>query len=459
VNRALEQALGLSKDRIIGQTDHDLFAEPQARAYREQELQVIASKQALQREDVTGCAGEICHLLDTTFPLTDASGRVCGVGHISHDITALKHGERDLRGSQERLRVAVCNAAVLAAQCDHELRYRWVNCPPNSGFDAAWMIGKRDDELSDSRSARELLQLKQQVRESGNGHRGEIAFEYKGETRVYDILVEPLIGADESVVGVTSAAFEINERKHTEEALRGTNMQLREADQSKDAFLAMMVHELRNPLVVLSLATMLLANPNLDVITAQQQREVCERQEATLSRLVDDLLDFSRITRGVIRLQQQRVALDEVVHRAVDAVRSLLDGRQHTLNVMLTETSVSVIGDALRLEQVLVNLLMNAANYTDPGGCVGVTMQRVEGHVQFVVTDSGNGLEPQMSDRIFKLFGQGERALARAQGGLGVGLTVARHLVELHGGRIEARSQEPRPGPRRRVYLHAALGR
>jgi PAS domain S-box-containing protein len=333
VNRALETALGMSKSRIIGQTDHDLFPEPQARAYRQHDLRVIASKQAIQREDVTRRAGKICHLLDTTFPLIDAGGCVYGVGHISHDITGLKRAE---------------------------------------------------------------------------------------------------------------------------EALRRANTQLREADQSKDEFLAMMAHELRNPLAVLSLATRLLANPDLDAATVRHQRDVCEHQVATLSRLVDDLLDVSRITRGVIRLQQQRVVLDEVLTRAVETVRPLLDERQHTLGLTLRDTPVSVIGDALRLEQVLVNLLTNAAKYTDPGGWVGVTMQRVEKHVQFVVTDSGIGLEPQMLERIFKLFGQGERALARSQGGLGIGLTVARYLVELHGGRIEARSHGPGQGAAFVVMLPVA---
>lgn len=224
------------------------------------------------------------------------------------------------------------------------------------------------------------------------------------------------------------------ERDSAEEALR-------EQDRRKDEFIAMLGHELRNPLAAIAHAVHLEKESANDPSTQEMARRVVERQTANLSRLVDDLLDVARITRGKIELRRAPVKMAEIVNRAIDAIRPFILERGHKLDLMMsTDGKWCVEGDAMRLEQVVINLLTNAAKYTPDGGRITVVERTEERNAVITVGDNGIGIAPDMLPRIFELFTQAEQSLDRSSGGLGLGLNLCRQLVELHGGTISAHS-------------------
>ena len=231
---------------------------------------------------------------------------------------------------------------------------------------------------------------------------------------------------------------ETAERKRAEEELKRRLEQLAEADRRKDEFLAMLGHELRNPLSAIRNA---LVSARLDASRRDRALEIACRQADQLGRLVDDLLDMARITRGTIKLRTRRVRFPDIVARAVETARQLIEERAHSVTLSLPDDDdLPVEADPPRLEQVIVNLVSNAARYTPPGGCIEIVARRDAGEAVLRVRDDGVGIAPEMLSRVFDLFAQADRALDRAQGGLGIGLTVVRRLVELHGGRVEAGS-------------------
>jgi signal transduction histidine kinase/ActR/RegA family two-component response regulator len=225
----------------------------------------------------------------------------------------------------------------------------------------------------------------------------------------------------------------IAERAQAEQALR-------EADQRKDEFLAMLGHELRNPLAPILNAVELLRVEGDDPVALERQREVIYRQARQMVRLVDDLLDVARITRGKIEIRRDAMDLVTCVEQAVEAVRPLIEARGHRLSLSLPPHPITLAGDAVRLNQAVVNLLNNAARYTERGGCLSVELQRETGSAVVRVRDTGAGIAPDLLPHVFDLFIQGDRSLARAEGGLGIGLTLVKKIVELHGGTVSARS-------------------
>lgn len=245
---------------------------------------------------------------------------------------------------------------------------------------------------------------------------------------------------------VLSTNRDVTERKRLEETLRRRVEELATADRHKSEFLAVLAHELRNPLAPLRNAIEILkALPDGDARCARA-KELIERQTRTLTRLVDDLLDTSRINRGQVQLRRETLDLQGVVRRAVETAREAIDSRRHGLTVELPPEPVKVNGDATRLEQVLANLLNNAAKYTPDGGQITVSLTRDTGNgsgpeAVLRVRDNGVGIAPEMLPRVFDLFTQADHSLAHSQGGLGIGLSLVRSLVELHGGRVEASSE------------------
>jgi PAS domain S-box-containing protein len=242
--------------------------------------------------------------------------------------------------------------------------------------------------------------------------------------------------------------LDVTERKRAEEALR-------EADRRKDEFLAMLAHELRNPLAPIRNALHLLKQTGLEDAVRQEVRGMMERQVQHLSRLVDDLLDISRITRGKIQLRKERLDVAAVVQRAVETCRPAVEERRHNLIVSLPPEPPGLEVDPARLEQVLSNLLDNAAKYTPEGGRIEVTAAREGGEVVLRVRDTGVGIRPDMLARIFDLFVQSERVLEDARGGLGIGLALVRSLVAMHGGSVAAHSDGPGRGSEFVVRLPA----
>jgi len=217
--------------------------------------------------------------------------------------------------------------------------------------------------------------------------------------------------------------------------------QLQEADRRKDEFLAVLAHELRNPLAPMRNGIALLRAKGLPHPELKWARDVIERQIDQMTHLIDDLLDMSRIRSGKIQLHRERVQLDRVVHGAIEASRPLIDQYDHQLIVALPDESIPLDGDVVRLAQVFCNLLNNAARYTPRGGRITISARREPSGVVVSVSDNGIGIPADMLPKVFDMFTQVDRSLERKRGGLGIGLTLVKKLVELHGGAIEARSE------------------
>jgi PAS domain S-box-containing protein len=216
--------------------------------------------------------------------------------------------------------------------------------------------------------------------------------------------------------------------------------QLRDTDRRKDEFLATLAHELRNPLAPIRNAVELLRRSDGDTALIEQSRNIMERQLEQMVRLIDDLLDVSRISRGKLRLRKERVELAEVVRSAMEAVRPFLEAQAHQLTVTLPPDAIYLDADPTRLAQVISNLLNNAAKYTEKGGHIWLTAERQGGEAVVSVRDTGIGIAAEHLPRLFEMFSQVAPALERSQGGLGIGLALVRRLVDLHGGKVEARS-------------------
>jgi signal transduction histidine kinase len=229
------------------------------------------------------------------------------------------------------------------------------------------------------------------------------------------------------------------ERTRAEQALK-------EADRHKDEFLAMLAHELRNPLAPIHNAIELMRMKPLDDPQLNWARDVIARQLTSLTRLVDDLLDVSRITRGKINLTRQLVDLEAVISRAVETVHPLFDEQKHQLMLELPEPGVKVFGDPTRLTQAIANVLGNAAKYTDQGGQILVSATVRDADVEISISDNGIGIRPELLPHVFELFTQLDRDDGRTQGGLGIGLALVQRLVQMHGGNVSAASAGPGQG-------------
>ncbi|MEO8751288.1 MAG: ATP-binding protein [Casimicrobiaceae bacterium] len=246
-----------------------------------------------------------------------------------------------------------------------------------------------------------------------------------------------------SEIGRRQDALQLSNQTLEREMLvrRSAEQALREADQRKDEFLATLAHELRNPLAPLRNALEILRYTPSDTDTARIARAMMERQLGHMVRLVDDLLDVSRITVGKLVLKSARIDLRAVVDNAIAGTRDFIEQQRHTLTLDMPHHPLLVDGDATRLEQVVGNVLNNAAKYTDPGGQISVRVEEESAAIVMRIADNGIGIAADMLTAIFAMFAQADRALERTRAGLGVGLTLAQRLVELHGGTIEAHSE------------------
>ncbi len=246
-------------------------------------------------------------------------------------------------------------------------------------------------------------------------------------------VVTPLWDEEGRLRGYAKVMRDFTDRKRAE-------IELAEANRHKDEFLAMLAHELRNPLAPIINVVQILRQEQALSTSGKQMIDMIDRQAKHLNRLVDDLLDVSRITKGKIHLRKERVELHTLVNHAVETSGHLIKSRRHELTVSLPSESVWLEADPARMEQVLSNLLSNAAKYTEPGGHIWLTAERQGPEAILRVRDTGIGILPEMLPRVFEIFVQADRTLDRAQGGLGIGLTLVKALVEMHEGRITAYS-------------------
>jgi signal transduction histidine kinase/ActR/RegA family two-component response regulator len=272
-------------------------------------------------------------------------------------------------------------------------------------------------------------------------------------------------GASDRLIPASEVTELLSQLRRSEERLKEAERALREsykeskaaraeaetAQRTKDEFLALLGHELRNPLAPILTALELMKMREGG--EASRERAIIERQVRHLVRLVDDLLDVSRITRGKIELKRTAVELCQIVSQGIEMASPLLEERSHNLCVTVPRRGLLVEADELRLAQVVANLLTNAAKYTDPGGQIFVAAAREHAGIVLRVKDSGAGIAPDILPHVFDMFVQGKRSLDRTEGGLGLGLTIVRNIVELHGGSVAARSEGPGRGTEMELRL------
>jgi PAS domain S-box-containing protein len=271
-----------------------------------------------------------------------------------------------------------------------------------------------------------------------------------GETRWITTKGKVFYGSDGEPVSMLGVSMDITDRKRTEEALRA-------ADRKKDEFLATVAHELRNPLAPIRNAVKILKAKGPPQPELQWGRDVIDRQVQLMARLLEDLLDVSRISRNNLELRKERVELAAVLDAALETSRPMIEAGNHELTLTLPPEPIHLEVDPVRLAQGFANLLSNAAKYTEEGGRIWLTAERHGSDVIVSVKDSGIGITAEMLPRIFDIFSQAKPALVRSQGGLGIGLSLVKGLVDLHGGSVEARSNGPGQGSEFVVRLPVAV--
>jgi PAS domain S-box-containing protein len=381
-------------------------------------------------------------MLDLTIqPIRDGSGRVLFLAATGTDVTDRKQAEVD----REKFVTLVENSTDFIAMCDLEGTPLFVN---RAGLE---MVGLDGIDQARRTPVREFFFPEDQPRvideffsavlERGHGEI-EVRFRHfktgKALWMAYKVLT--LTDSAGHPAALATVSQDVTARKRLEDDLRRLAADLSAADRRKDEFLATLAHELRSPLAPLSnmLEVMKRAGDDADVL--ELARDTIDRQLGQLVRLVDDLLDLNRITHDRLELRRSRVELSSVIQHAVEAVRPLVDSAGHELVVTLPDEPTHLQADPARLAQVFGNLLTNSCKYTPPGGTIWVTAERLGTEITVTVGDTGSGIPSDRLDVIFEMFAQVDRPLERSQGGLGIGLTLVKRLVEMHGGSIEARS-------------------
>jgi signal transduction histidine kinase/ActR/RegA family two-component response regulator len=356
---------------------------------------------------------------------------------------AVQRAEDALRDREERYRTlfdamdeGYCIIEVLFDAQKQPVDYRFIEV--NGSFERQAgmhdVIGKRMLEFVPAIESH-WLQNYGKVAVTGEGIR--FSGEYKGLNRYFDVYAFRANGWPERHVAVLFA--DVTQRTLAEQALR-------EADRRKDEFLAMLAHELRNPLAAIRNAVQILLQKEGDAQTVRSAAAILERQVGHMVRQVDDLLDVSRISRDKIELRKERVELAPIVNDALETVRPLCESLRHEIQVTLPANPLFITGDRIRLAQIVGNLLNNACKFTDKGGRIWLTVEEMDDQAVIRVRDTGIGLAADQLGPIFELFAQVDHSLERARDGLGLGLTLVKKLVEMHNGTVEARSAGPGRG-------------
>lgn len=375
-------------------------------------------------------------------PLRRGDGTLVGYAKVTRDLTERRRQEESLRQSEERFRLAV----------DAVRDYAMVSLT-GDGRVASWnagaerIMGYKIGEISGCDAARfylpEDIAARVPEHDLADAQQGRLEREgwrvRKDGSRFWaHVVMTPLVDGQGHLLGIAQITRDMTEARRV--------LALEEASQRTNEFLAMLAHELRNPLAPIRNALAVVRSQDLGDPLLRHCLDTIDRQAAHLGRLVDDLVDVSRVTSGKISLQRQAVDLKAVIARAVEASESFLEAHGHRLQLDLAAEPVPLQGDFVRLSQVLVNLLDNAAKFTRNGGHIRISLRREQQHAVLSVKDDGIGMTADLRARIFDLFVQGERSLDRAEGGLGIGLSLARRIVELHGGTVEAVSSGPDAG-------------
>ena len=450
VNDAAEAAFRKTRAELYGRTDEEIFPPGTSAQFRENDQKALHSGTSIETIETLEHADGVHQSLVSKFPIPGPDGAPTLVGGIAIDITARLSAEEAVRETEARFRDVADHAPVLIwilapSGCEFVNRetLRFLGCGIEDVQGWGWRSFIHPDdapaymaEYTRCRAALRPFEAQARFRRAD------------GEYRWFRSSGVPRRQAEGTPLRYAGCSVDITEIKRSEDALR-------EADRRKDEFLATLAHELRNPLAPIRSSLQLLRE------SSDAPSELCamlERQVDQMVRLVDDLLEISRMTQGRIDLRRERVDLASVLRAALETTRPAIEAGDHRLEMSLPSELLAVDADPLRLAQVFVNLLDNAAKYTPDGGRIRVRVERRGDEVEVSVCDDGVGIPTAELPRVFEAFTRAPHALPRATGGLGIGLALVARLVELHGGRVEARSDGPGRGSEFVVRLPLRAG-
>ena len=457
-NEGARRIKGYTAEEIIGRP-LALFYRPEEKDKPQREMQVaLATGRSEDESWRVRKDGSLLWVNEVMTPLRGPDGSLRGFTKISRDLTERKRAEELLRASEERLRLVVESVrdyAIVTLDTDG----RVVSWNPGAellfGYSAEEALGRfADFFFTEEDRARDVPAG--ELREAARKGRAEDERWHarKDGRRIYVSGVMAPLAPSGVLAGYVKVARDLTDRKNLDDTLRQAHEEAQQANRAKDEFLAMLGHELRNPLAPMVSA--------LEVLRltggSSPAQAILERQVAHLTRMVDDLLDVSRVIGGKLELARRAVELREVVDRALELAGPLLEARRNRVEVGVAPQGLLVDADPDRIAQVLSNLLINASRYSDPGSRIGLAARPDGPSVRVAVTDEGMGIAPEMLDAVFEPFVQQPQSLERKLGGLGLGLAIVRSLVEAHGGRVSVASGGVGQGSTFEVELPAGDG-
>jgi PAS domain S-box-containing protein len=432
---------------IVNETTREQVENPAERALRDGVVVGLANHTVLIRRD-----GTECPIDDSAAPIRDERGHVSGCVLIFRDVTVQRQLERDKHSQLLTARrlasiVESSEAAIIGKRLDGTIESWNAAAERLFGYPAAKAVGHHISLVIPPERLAEEDRIIATLKEGRRIEHFETErLRSDGQRIALSLTISPIRDASGNVIGASKIARDITrerqieaERKELEDNLRKLATQLSAADKRKDEFLATLAHELRGPLAPLANVLELWKRSG-DRKQLKLARETMERQLSQLVRLVDDLLDLSRVTHDRLELRKSRVDLAAVIEHAVEACRPIIDERAHRLSVTLPAEPCILHADPARLAQVFANLLNNSSKYTDKGGHISVGAQREGDTIVVRVRDSGIGIPADKLDTVFDMFSQVGSAIDRSQGGLGIGLTLVKQLVAMHDGTVEATS-------------------
>ena len=453
VNRAwMQLAPGQQHESLVGRSLYDVFPQEVASAFEQNNLEVMRGGQVCQFEEVSGDRV----YLSVKVPVRDASGRPHAVCGMSVDITERKTAELELAQSEGRFRAMADGLPLIIWVHDENGAQEFVNQTFCDYFGVTrkemkggkWQILMHPDD-----AAQYVDAFERALKTRTEFHAETRVRRANGDWRWLESWARPRFGSRGEFRGFVGTSADVTERKETAQRLQASEVALRESDRRKDEFLAALGHELRNPLAPIRNVAQLLRTKVGGDPVVDRACDILERQTNQLVRIVDDLLDVSRVTLGKVTLQQELLDLRDVLQDAMHSAQPLMREKSHEMTVSIAGEPMWVRGDRVRLSQVLTNLLANAARYTAPAGLIAVRMWEEGSSTCVSVTDNGKGIAAEDLTVIFDLFHQ---TAVQSGGGLGIGLSLVRRFVEMHGGLVQAHSEGLGKGSTFVVRLHKA---